>query len=107
MPDTDRIPLHRYRSHGIVRAAEILRVESDALWIEQADGDAHYLPCEAAMFARYTPTVGDYVVFYPDGFAAISPKKAFESGHTRLVDIDPSTGLGAGWPVEPQHSGGA
>jgi len=40
------------------------------------------------MYARFTPTVGDYVVLYENDYVAISPKQPFEDGYTQLNFVD-------------------
>jgi hypothetical protein len=40
--------------------------------------------CPGAMFARYIPVEGDYLVVYEDGYKSFSPKQAFEEGYTLL-----------------------
>jgi len=78
-----------YRSHKVVQAAQIADV-GDAL---NAAGDRviyfvdpDYLPiaCGGAMFARYIPVLGDYLVIYRDDYKSISPKTEFEDGYTKI-----------------------
>lgn len=41
---------------------------------------------DPALFARYSPVAGDYLVRYEDGYLSISPKKAFEDGYRLLAE---------------------
>ncbi len=91
--------LKRWQSHKIVHAGKIVSITEvigDAvgdgkigptetnteLAIETADGAVESVIPEPKMFARYTPVVGDYYVVYDDGYASISPAKAFEEGYS-------------------------
>lgn len=83
------LELPRYRSHKIVRALQLATIEknldgSASVW----PGDARFpvMRLGSPVVTRYFPVVGDYYVIYEDGYQAISPKKAFEDGYTR-VDV--------------------
>lgn len=83
---TDHLP--RYRSHKIVRAAQI------AWWHQSGigpinvhvsiDGTRHVIEALPNTFARGAAVVGDYLVVYDDGYISWSPRKAFEDGYTRV-----------------------
>lgn len=78
----EMLPL--YQSHKRVHAARILEVgNDDRMMLEPPAGSAvlSVSPSDR-MFARYRPVPGDYYVVYDDGYAAISPRAAFESGYT-------------------------
>lgn len=73
--------LPRWQSHKTVHAVKIVKVDGDRIIVE-----GPYAPIKAAtnMFARYMPVPGDYYVVYDDGYASISPRKAFEEGYYKL-----------------------
>ena len=73
----------RYRSHKIIYALEIAKVEGNILYFVE-EGFAPIVAPEE-MFLRYTPVPGDrYVVYEGDGYKSFSPKKAFEEGYIRI-----------------------
>ena len=73
--------LPTWQSHKTVRAQKIREVKEDLIYL-----DGPYGPVQAAtnMFSRYMPVPGDYYVVYDDGYASISPAKAFEEGYHKL-----------------------
>lgn len=80
----------QYRCHKVVRAFKIGRIERDPI-SEQVE----FLPEEATLppfrkgwkfFARHSPHVGGYIVFYEDGYVSYSPAKPFESGYSRMEE---------------------
>lgn len=73
----------RYLSHKTVSALEIKAVAGLVLSFVEEEAD---LTVDPAMFARYTPVAGDFLVFYEDGYHAISPRAPFLNGYTRLED---------------------
>ena len=86
--------LPQWRSHKIVRAAQIRAVYPDApanpptidSWTIYLDGGPPpagfpAFQVEAKTFARYVPQPGDYFVVYDDGYESVSPRKAFEEGY--------------------------
>ncbi len=79
----EKLPL--WQSHKRVRAARIIEIKDDRLFLEPPEGSA-ILSVQPAdnMFARYRPVPGDYYVVYDDGYAAISPRAAFEGGYTKV-----------------------
>ena len=90
MKDVAGLPL--YKSHKTVRALEIAGV-SECEMLATLDGFFRYLTfkdegfdtyaAEEAMFSRYVPVPGDFLVFYEDGYKSFSPRKAFLEGYTR------------------------
>lgn len=74
-----------WKCHKIVKAGKILEPpgHSRLIVVEDING----APCKVEMpmdaFARGTPTVGDYIVIYDDGYKSWSPAKAFEEGYAR------------------------
>jgi hypothetical protein len=84
----DKLP--RYRSHKIVRAAQI------AWWHQggigpidvhvDIDGARHVIEAPPDTFARGAAVVGDYIVVYDDGYISWSPRQAFEDGYTRVEE---------------------
>lgn len=85
-PVADFLP--KWQSHKLVRAAKIHEVTENriSLLIPMQNGPDRIAVTTAAekMFARYMPVPGDYYVVYDDGYASISPKKAFEDGYHKL-----------------------
>lgn len=81
--------------HKTVRAGKLLRppilrqddqARSTGLYdvsVEDINGAPCVIECDASVFARSWPEVGDYVVIYADGYKSWSPAKAFEEGYTR------------------------
>lgn len=88
-PDTpkgDPEMLSRWGCHKVVSAGKIVSVgkfDADELRVEGVDGIVTFKPAPN-MFARMRPIPGDYYVVYDDGYASISPRKAFEEGYHRL-----------------------
>lgn len=82
----NKMPL--YQSHKKVNALEIQTVEYHHGFMEITYSDKGYenivfkVPSE--MIVRYKPVVGDYHVFYEDGYASFSPRKAFIEGYTKV-----------------------
>lgn len=71
----------KYQSHKQVRALQIRAVDGLRLSFDEGYGA---ITVDPKMFTRYTPKPGDYYVVYDDGYASISPAKAFEDGYTRI-----------------------
>ena len=73
-----------YVSHKEVRAARIAEISSAHLGVATMAGMmvVPYDILPPAIFARYTPVVGDYLLFYRDGYISISPQSEFEDGYT-------------------------
>lgn len=58
-----------------------------------ADQEAPFVvSVDDPMIGRYQPVVGDYLIVYPDGYRAFSPKAAFEDGYTS-VDAGEAQGV--------------
>jgi hypothetical protein len=84
----------QYRSHKVVCAAQIAAVDPAGradgpqntwlLHVIDADGNKQPIDVAAAVFLRYHPEPGDYLMVYPDGYRSVSPKAAFEEGYTRI-----------------------
>lgn len=82
MADTANLP--RWQSHKIVHAAPIVKIEGDIITLDVGLPGGHDdVRAAPKMFERYRPVPGDYYVVYDDGYASISPKKAFEEGYHR------------------------
>jgi hypothetical protein len=78
--------LATYQSNKIVRAGVIIEVVPAGCYVQDVNPDDAVLRIfQPNMTVRYQPQVGDYWLVYPDGYQAISPKAAFESGYTRIA----------------------
>jgi len=82
--------LTKYKSHKIVEAGEITQVDRYAVTVRVASGAEEILRLPSAMFVRYTPVVGDYLVRYDTGTAkeylSFSPRDVFIAGYTALAE---------------------
>lgn len=96
MPVADKA-MPRYRSHKEVCALKIIRCGAErgsAGSAHQSGGEFNWYMFEDKsernikrsdpIIARYSPTVGDYLVIYADGYESFSPCGAFEEGYTRI-----------------------
>jgi hypothetical protein len=79
----------RYESHKIVQAAKIVGFNTRdngsraCAMVDPGDGVLMtFAPNVDEMLQR--AEIGGYAVIYEDGFASISPAKAFEDGYVRL-----------------------
>lgn len=82
------VTLRKYRSHKVVSAAQILNVDRDVLTVDAVEGPVRVQP-EPAVFSRYTPIPGDYLICYPpDGYMSLSPRDKFEDGYLPVVPDD-------------------
>ena len=79
----------QYESHKVVRAARIVGIvqhlgRTTSMDVQPVEGGPteQFMPTQDGMADRVG--VGDYAMFYPDGFKSVSPKKAFEEGYTRV-----------------------
>lgn len=88
----------RYRSHKEVHALEIASItpielgkRSRIRFADHRVASLAYPPIDVddVMFARYMPVVGDFYVVYSDGYASISPRKAFMEGYARILPDEP------------------
>lgn len=71
-----------YQSHKQVRAAKIKVVYSPTcVGVEPNGLSVTFDPAN-----KPVPQVGNYVVFYPDGYISFSPTAAFEDGYSRVAD---------------------
>lgn len=77
----------RYRSHKTVKALEIESIDkpNSAGGCRLVAGGWDF-DLASAMFSRYTPVVGDYLVEYEDGYQSFSPRAAFLGGYTKIED---------------------
>jgi hypothetical protein len=78
----------KYKSHKTVNALEIKTSEVKGFDLEITYADKGYeniifkVPPE--MKFRYVPVAGDYHVFYENGYASFSPRKAFIEGYSLI-----------------------
>ncbi len=93
--------LPEFRSHKVVRAGKIVSVTRNTSTFPQYEPDAAgevaiavgsvglvwHQSCSAAMFARFVPQQGDYLVIYEDGYMSFSPAKAFEDGYSEMAAL--------------------
>jgi hypothetical protein len=82
----EQLPLPRYRSHKVVKAAKIVGVASPSVIVEIRTPGQPNVTCLAvdmppAWFTKHEPQAGGYLVVYEDGYASFSPAAAFESGY--------------------------
>jgi hypothetical protein len=93
MTAADRKNMPLYRCHKLVRALEIAEItqgpRTGELTFRIADAGFAPVTVERGMTARYFPVPGDfYVVYEPDGYESISPRKAFLDGYTLITPWD-------------------
>lgn len=74
--------LPQWKSHKEVWAGRIEGLDGDQISVRASPILLLTVKAAPGMFARYTPAIGDFYVVYADGYAAISPKAAFEEGYT-------------------------
>lgn len=91
-----------YVSHKTVRALEIEAISADysgsvarhkEVTFRDPEAQGRVIQAAEAMFARYEPQPGDFMVFYPDGYQSFSPRKAFLDGYARIAFAEGSTRL--------------
>lgn len=79
---------NEYRSHKIVKAAQITGVcpkaDGETTPVLLVDGE-EFSPNIAQMAEK--ASVGDYAVIYEDGYRSVSPKAAFEGGYTAITQV--------------------
>jgi hypothetical protein len=82
MSETQALP--KYLCHKEVRALKIARVERVSAHYLLHFVEAGYPPIEvqAQWIDKFGPTRGMYYVVYGDGYASVSPARAFEEGYT-------------------------
>lgn len=80
------IELPAYKSHKVVRAAKITRIDrSDGGGADlQFDEIGGHLFVDSAWMQKHGPARGGYFVSYEDGYTSFSPKGAFEEGYARV-----------------------
>jgi hypothetical protein len=87
--------MQKFQCHKVVHAAKIVRVEGyliDGVTLHFEDGES--IAKDATWSLKFTPGEGQYYVVYSDGYASISPAKAFEEGYHAIDD-----GLVSEFPV--------
>lgn len=86
--DASKLP--QWKSHKVVRAARIRAIMKDTVagdevrTLELEGGETWTAVLKHAIWARYVPVEGDYLVVYDDGYTSLSPAKAFEEGYAPL-----------------------
>ena len=86
MSELDAV-LKPYTSHKKVRAVEItsvgnyLQTEEGLMRPVTLDGSVT-ISLPDAMFVRYVPVPGDFLVVYKDGYQSFSPRREFIDGYT-------------------------
>lgn len=81
-PEPTLAQLPQYKSHKVVGALKIAKIEGNVL--TPADpGFAPFL-VEKEYLQRNTPRAGGYYVVYADGYKSYSPAAPFEEGYTRI-----------------------
>jgi hypothetical protein len=73
--------LAQYQSIKRVLAGEITEVVEYGCYVKGGDGTAVLREFAPNMTSRYQPKVGDFWVIYDDGYASLSPAKAFNEGY--------------------------
>lgn len=111
MSKLDKV-LKPYTSHKKVKAAEITSVGSivdGARSCPVTLAGVLTVELEAAIFARYVPVPGDYLVVYEDGYQSFSPRKAFLDGYTAdgesFADIKQGLRIKSGAPAAGTNIG--
>lgn len=81
----DTLPL--YQCHKQVRAGEIGGLDfQDPSQVGLLIGEHHRVNVSREWYKRHNPSLGDYYVQYADGYASVSPAKAFEDGYTLVQE---------------------
>jgi hypothetical protein len=79
----------RYKSHKIVGAMEISDIRPvpgahyEFKYKETGEKVTSYSASDK-LFSRYTPVVGDFLVFYPNDYQSFSPRKEFLDGYSAI-----------------------
>jgi hypothetical protein len=73
---------NRYVSHKEVEAYEIARYCPVPGGYEVTFVGGRSAVHKASVFDRYTPTKGDFLVIYADGYVSVSPRTAFLDGYS-------------------------
>lgn len=78
MPQRD---LPYWRSPRRIQAAPIIATaphpEGCVVVVDIGDGQRRSIVVTPASFLRYTPALGDYLLLFPGGKAAVCPRRAF------------------------------
>ena len=82
--DSLRRALPRWQCHKIVSAAPIIERRGNVLVLDLGGGKRAPVHVAPALFARYAPQPGDYLVLYRNDYLSISPKAEFDDGYYRL-----------------------
>ena len=83
--DVTTLQFPRYRSHKIVRAAEIIAIEpTTAMDRWKVATPYGVVVCEAKLFARGIAQPGDFLVVYDDGYLSWSPRDPLLGGYTAV-----------------------
>ena len=86
-PSVDKRP--HYECHKTVYAHKIAGAR------RHADGSVMITPAEegftgirvlAEWVSKHAPHIGDYIVYYEDGYVSVSPAKPFEAGYTLIEE---------------------
>lgn len=87
----DATKLPQWKCHKLVRAAAIEKIEMTVVALDEVitlhlagTTETWSARSDHAIFSRYKPQLGDYLVVYEDGYTSLSPAKAFEEGYTRI-----------------------
>lgn len=98
-----REQLPRYRSHKIVSAAKIERIDfgydqlrdrAVNLMIPEDKG-LQPIPVDQAYMSKHNPVAPGYFVLYEDGYESWSPVAAFEAGYTKHDEQPPKPNFDA------------
>jgi hypothetical protein len=79
-PEPTLAQLPQYRSHKVVGALKIAKIEGNVL----TPADSQFAPflLDKEYLRKHSPEAGGYYVVYSDGYKSFSPAKAFEEGYT-------------------------
>lgn len=83
--------MQKFKSHKVVEAAKITKVEVHTGSAVLHFGDDPSILCievSESWFNKHHPVAGGYLVRYADGYQSFSPGRAFEDGYT-AVDAYP------------------
>lgn len=81
--------MDQYRSHKVVEAGEIqvgqVNADGTSRWIVGSLGSTEIVEAPPGFVARGTPTEGDFLVRYSDGYLSWSPRQAFLDGYRPIA----------------------
>lgn len=90
----------KYECHKVVEALQVLEVTKagDVVNISFAEPGAEPVQFHHndAIFARYFPVIGDYLVFYSPDYQSFSPEAVFDSGYHKLEETGEAKEGGGG-----------